>query len=82
LLTSFTTFDAIFGRDTLKEMGSQIDLGNLTMTLGNGKRIAIKNRRFEAVNTISPRIDHLGQEQKEKLNRVIIQVSLQTQTKN
>jgi len=40
----------------MKGMGAHIDLKNLTMTLENGKKVVLKEKQFDAVSTISPRV--------------------------
>jgi len=41
------------------------------MTLENGTRVVLKEKQYEAVGTISPRIKHLEVEQRRKLNEIL-----------
>lgn len=71
LLPTLKSFDAILGNDSLKELGAEIKISKNIMILKNGIKIPIKEKTFEAVNTIIPRTSHLSDTQKAKLSELL-----------
>lgn len=70
LLPTLKTFDAILGNDSLKELGTIIDSNRKLMYLKNSTIVNITEKKFEAVNTIIPKIEHLRNCQKLKLSEI------------
>jgi len=73
LLPTLKSFDAILGNDSLKELGAVIDIRNKSMTIGNKIQIPIKEKKFQSVNTIIPRTEHLTESQKTDLSHLVKQ---------
>jgi len=73
LLPTLKSFDAILGNDSLKELGAVIDIRNKSMTIGNKIQIPIKEKKFQSVNTIIPRTEHLTESQKTDLRHLVKQ---------
>jgi len=60
LLPTLKSFDAIQGNDSLKELNAEIEVSKKIMKIKNIIHVPIKEKKFEAVNTIVPRIEHLN----------------------
>lgn len=71
LLPTLKTFDAILGSDSLKELGAVIDIKNKLMLLKNGMSVPIQEKKFESVNVIIPRTEHLTESQKTNLSQLV-----------
>ena len=76
LLPNLRSFDAILGNDSLKDLEAVIDVARKVMTIKGAKQIPIKEKRYEAVNIIIPRTEHLDDTQKLEIDQPEISKSL------
>lgn len=71
LLPELKTFHGIIGNDSLKELDAVIHTKYNYMTIGNGKKIVLKEHPADSIHTITFRTDHMTRTQKDNLRKIV-----------
>ena len=71
ILPNLTSFDAILGNDTLKNLGAIIHTDENYMTIQSNIKIPLKQHLSDSINSVDIRDSHLSVEQKQRLNNAI-----------
>lgn len=71
LLPTLKSFDAILGNDILKELKAVIHTLSNYMIIKDNVKVIIKEKKYDSINNICPRTDHLSDQQKNNLENLL-----------